>query len=271
MDNELDGIVTEPVGEPVVEPTSDDNGGNPAWKDLLDSVPDSLHHVITPHLQKWDKSVENRFQQLQQNSSVYEPYKEFVDQGVDPQSIQQAMAVMSMINDNPDQFFREMQTFYKDDPRFAQQQDNSQGQTESLDLGDQQQQQQYNLENDPRFQTISQQQEIIANFLAGQVADQEAQQADSALDAEVKALQTKYGDFDEEYVFGLANAGVDIEVAVQRYQNLVTRSRNPVPGKNLPNVVAPGGGIPSTAVDIGKMDRKDTRALIADFLSTQER
>lgn len=265
---------TDPVEEPTeLAPTDtsgeEDAGGNPAWKDLLANVPDSLHHVITPHLQKWDKSVENRFQKLQQDSSVYEPYKEFVDQGVDPQSIQQAMAVMSMINDNPDQFFREMQTFYKDDPRFAQQQENSQGQTESLDLGEQQPQ--FDLESDPRFQTIAQQQEIIAQFLAGQVAEQEQSEADAALDQEVKGLQEKYGAFDEEFVFGLANAGVDIEVAVQRYQNLISKARNPVPGSNLPNVVSPGGGVPSTAVDVGEMDRKSTRALIQDFLSTQER
>jgi len=121
------------------------------------------------------------------------------------------------------------------------------------------------------IQTLAQQQEIIAGFLANQVADQEATQADAALDQEIKTLETKYGSFDEEYVFGLANAGVDLEVAVQRYQNLVTRARNPVPGSNLPNVVAPGGGVPSTAVNVGKMDRKSTRALIQDFLSTQER
>jgi len=271
MADEIEGLPNtgEPSGDTGVDTdTGGDTGGNPAWKELLDSVPDSLHHVITPHLQKWDQGVQGRFQKLQQDNSVYEPYKEFVDQGVDPQSIQQAMAVMAMINDNPDQFYKEMQSFYKDDPRFAQQQD-SQGQPESVELGEQQPQ--FDLENDPRFQTLAQQQEIIAGFLANQVADQEATQADAALDQEIKTLETKYGSFDEEYVFGLANAGVDLEVAVQRYQNLVTRARNPVPGSNLPNVVAPGGGVPSTAVDVGKMDRKSTRALIQDFLSTQER
>lgn len=271
MPDEVEGLVN--TGETGTETSSEDTsseetGGNPAWKDLLASVPDSLHHVITPHLQKWDQGVQSRFQQLQQDNSVYEPYKELIDNQVDPQSIQQAMAVMAMINDNPDQFFKEMQTFYKDDPRFAQQQENSQGQ-ESVDLGEQGQQ--FDLESDPRFQTIAQQQEIIAQYLAGQVADQEASQADVDLDTEIKALETKYGAFDEEFVFGLANAGVDLEVAVQRYQNLVTRSRNPVPGSNLPNVVAPGGGVPSTATDISKLDRKGTRALIQDFLSTQER
>ena len=269
MADEVEGLVNTGEDAGQVEDTGTGNEeGNPAWKDLLSAVPDSLHHVITPHLQKWDQGVQNRFQQLQQDNSVYEPYKEFVDQGVAPQDIQQAMAVMAMINDNPDQFYKEMQSFYKDDPRFAQQ-DTSQGQQESLDLGEQQKQ--FDLSQDPNFQTIARQQEIIAQFLSGQVQDGEAQQADIALDKELAGLTTKYGQFDEDYVLGLANGGVDLEVAVQRYQNVISRTRTPVPGSNLPTVVTPGGGIPSTAIDVAKIDRKGTRQLIADYLATQER
>jgi hypothetical protein len=262
------GPVDNTGTEQVDTGTENDTGGNPAWNDLLSQIPDNLHHLVTPHLQKWDQGVQQRFSQLQKEQSGYAPYKDFVEQGVDPQAIQQALAVMSMINDKPDQFYNEMQTYYKDDPRF-QQQSSDQGQQEpEVDLGGEPPK--FNIEDDPRFQQMQQQQEIIANFLGNQVTEQQNAQEDAALDQEMKALETKHGAYDEDYVLGLAQAGVPLEDAVLRYQGLVGKVRNaPTPGSNFPPVVTPGGGVPSTAIDPAGLTNKETRELIASFLATQ--
>jgi hypothetical protein len=260
------GVVSEP-------PVGDTQTGiNPAWNDLLNEIPSSLHHVVTPHLTKWDQGIQQKFQQIQQDTSVYEPYKDFVDNKVDPQSIQQALAVMGMLNDKPEQFFQEMQNFYSDDPRFKGiLKPEGQGQQE-FDLGEdqQKQQQQYNLESDPRFQQLTQQQEIIANFLSTQVQQQEQAKEDAALDAELTAMTQKFGEFDEDYVLGLVSSGIDLDKAVQRYKNIEAKFRQaPLPGSNLPPVVNPGGGVPSTAINPADLSSQDTKNLIASYLASQ--
>lgn len=260
---DVSGIDTE-----VETPETESSAGNPNWDEMLSQIPDSFHHLITPHLTKWDQGVQQRFQQIQQDNSGYAPYKDIMEQGVDPQAIQQAMSVMGMLNDKPDQFFREMQTFYKDDPRFAQS-DVSQGQQE-YDLSEEDQQpSQYNIETDPRFIEMKNNQDIMANFLSNQVQEKENAAEDAALDNEMTALTQKYGEYDQEYVLGLAQGGVDLEVAVQRYHAMVNGIRTaPTPGSNLPRVVTPGGGVPSTAIDPAAMNNSDTKSLVASYLAT---
>jgi hypothetical protein len=276
MPDDVDGLV-DTTGTPDPNDSGgngpDDTSGNPAWNDLLNEIPQSLHHIVTPHLTKWDQGVQQKFQQIQQQNSNYEPYKDFVDNKVDPQAIQQALAVMGMINEKPDQFYKEMQTFYKDDPRFAPDPNTSQGVPEvdpTQQQQNQQQQPQFNIETDPRFQQMQQQQEIIANFLSSQVTQQQAQQEDAALDKEMKTLETKYGQYDEDYVLGLAQSGIGLEQAVQRYKQVEAKFRSSgVPGSNFPPVVSPNGGVPSTAIDPKTLSRQDTKSLIASYLATQ--
>lgn len=258
------GVVSEP-------PVGDTQTGiNPAWNDLLNEIPSSLHHVVTPHLTKWDQGIQQKFQQIQQDSSVYEPYKDFIDNRVDPQAIQQALAVMGMLNDKPEQFFQEMQNFYSDDPRFKDiLKAEGQGQQE-YDLSEDQNQQQFNLESDPRFQQLTQQQEIIANFLASQVQSQEQAQEDEALDTELNSLKQEFGEFDEDYVLGLASSGIDLKQAVQRFKSMESKFRQaPLPGSSLPPVVSPGGGVPSTAIDPAALSSQETKNLIASYLAAQ--
>ena len=75
-----------------------EGGGHPAWQEILDVLPDSLHSVVRPTLEKWDKGVEERFNTFHQQ---YDPYKEFVENEVDPLLIQQAMGVLQKLNEDP--------------------------------------------------------------------------------------------------------------------------------------------------------------------------
>src|SRR5678815_523547 len=99
MDGEETAGVEEtsaPVGNDSAQGES--TGGNPAWQDILNVLPDSLHSTVKPALEKWDQGVQQRFQTVH---SQYEPFKPFLDSGVDPQNINYALAILDKIENDP--------------------------------------------------------------------------------------------------------------------------------------------------------------------------
>jgi hypothetical protein len=89
-------------------------------------------------------------------------------------------------------------------------------------------------------------------------------EADQQLDNDLKSLREKFGEFDDRYVLGLAMAGVSLEEAVQEYQKKFGGSRPADP--NTPNVLTPGGGLPTDRVDPKKLDGPGTRSLVEQML-----
>lgn len=255
---------------------TDSNGINPAWNDLLGALPDSLHSQVIPHLKSWDTGVQTKFQQVQ---SQYAPYKDIVGQ-VAPEDIQSALDVMRALNEDPQGFYSSMGEYYNLTPaQQAQAQqanaNSGQGQPDEYDLSDiEPDGSNFDLEKDPRFQQLSQQQQVIAEFLSSQAEAAQAQKEDAELETALTSLKEKHGEFDEQYVLGLASNGVGLEDAVTRYVEMVNKIRStPSPGANLPPVVTPGGGVPSTSVNPAELDKKGTQSLVMSILqnANQER
>lgn len=243
------------------------SGGNPAWTELYGVLPDSLHTVVSPVLEKWEQGTQQKFQQYAEQVKQYEPYQGFVEQGVAPDQIEQALAMAQLIDSDPKGFMQQMQAFFGGDEQ--QQPNQQQGQQQSNDnfVGTFDEQP-FDIENDPRFQQLKQNQDQIAAFLAQQVEAEQAQQADSYLDNELNSLSQKYGEFDEEFVLGLATNGVPLEDAVQRYQSLVERVRTtPAPDAGLPNIMSPGGGLPSEQINPADMSDAQRKQYVMNVLA----
>lgn len=244
-------------GAPVGNDNAPDDsagGGHPAWKEVLDQIPDSLHPVVTPALQKWDTGVQQKIQQVQ---SQYAPYESLIEQGYEPDSVAKAMHVMNMIENNPQEFYSKMGEFYK----FGQQSD--QGREDVYDLGDDDENQ-----IDPRFAKLEEQQQIVAQGLYNIYQKEQEAAEDAALAQEIDRLKGEHGEFDEQFVLRLAATDGNLEGAVKSYFDIVSKARSaPTPGSNLPNVIAPGGGTPSQNVNPADLNSKDTRSLVANLLA----
>lgn len=84
------------------EPTETETPkNNPAWEPILSVVPEPLHAQIIPHLSKTDKHV----QELQQK---FAPYRGFIEQGIDPEMINQSLLLGQAIQQNPQAVYDQM-------------------------------------------------------------------------------------------------------------------------------------------------------------------
>lgn len=67
---------------------------HPAHEKLLAELPEAWHAKVTPYLQEQDKY-------FQQQIEKYTPYKQFVEDGVDPEYISQSMLLAKAIAEDP--------------------------------------------------------------------------------------------------------------------------------------------------------------------------
>lgn len=67
---------------------------HPAHEKLLAELPEAWHAKVTPHLQEFDRNVQKQLEQ-------YTPYKQFVEEGVDPNFIAQSMQLAKAIAQDP--------------------------------------------------------------------------------------------------------------------------------------------------------------------------
>lgn len=244
------------------QPQGGADGGNPSWNEILQVLPTSLHGQVRPALEKWDRGVQQRFEQVQQR---YSPYSQFVEQGVSPEDIEIALGIAQQINNDPQAFYKTYSEYLgiTDKPQ-GQGQQQPENHDPEFDLGDFSQEPQ----EDPRLSQIEQQQQALAAMFIQRQNEEIQRQADAELENTLTAMKQKYGEYDEEYVLGVVMAhGGDLralEPAIQKYQQMVGQTRQADP--NVPQVLTPGGGLPVDKVDPRKLDGQGTRALVEQML-----
>lgn len=239
-----------------------ESSGNPSWKELYAVLPDSLHSLVAPVLEKWETGTQSQFTKHAEQQKSYEPYQQFVDDKIDPDQIAQALSVAQLIDTDPKAFMAQMQAF------FGEEKEANPAPQDNKDDGENFEEEKYDFGNDPRFKQIKDQQDTIAGYLAQQVEQQEAAKNDALLTQDIDSLTKKYGEFDQDYVFGLALNGVDMEVAVKQYHALVEGIRSkPAADAGLPNILTPGGGVPSEQVSPADMNEDQRKALVMSILA----
>ncbi len=109
--DELQEVTEEETEEEVVEEESDDNedaadsSGNPAWSELYDVLPKSLHGMVEPVIAKWQSGVDNQFEK-------FGPYKKFAEAGVNPDVIEASMELARQVASNPKSVYDELAERY---------------------------------------------------------------------------------------------------------------------------------------------------------------
>lgn len=251
-----------------------------AYAKQLEQIPEALRPMVEPTFKEWDANVNRRFDEVH---SRYAPYKEFIDAGLQPGQLREAVDLMKMVVQDPRRIYEALGEHLGITPQQAAQVLSGQGQVDEpdeFDLGETEEAQQYNLENDPRFQHYAQQQEQITQMLQQQQTQAVQAEADQWIESRIsettKMLESKGIEPDWDYILGVAGAlsqsgrvpdnDQAFDQAVQSYITKVDSWRGrPTAGSNAPLVMPTNGGTPSTGLP--PMDTaKDRRALGAELL-----
>jgi hypothetical protein len=265
-DEETNGDTTQgqDVTEDVTSGTSGegntDTGGHPAWKEILDQLPEEFHPLVTPKLEAWDSGVQTRFQNLQ---SEYEPYKTFIEQEVDPEYLVQAAQLAAAIEQDPERVYKALQEAYGYGQGVA-------DTTEVTDPDD------TDDPDDPIAARLAEHERMLERMAETFMAEQDAraaQEGESVLDEYMAALHEAYPKgFDDTYVLNQIASGVDGEKAVESFYSLVesyggkveTTTTSTAP--SAPPILGSGGGTPSERVDPRQLGNADTEKLVAELL-----
>src|SRR5678810_66347 len=87
---------------------------NPAWKPLLDAIPDSMHPLIVPHLKQWDQNFSNEVQKkVTEAVAPYEPYKALVDNNVPMERIDETLRFVYTLENDPEQTVKNLAEHFK--------------------------------------------------------------------------------------------------------------------------------------------------------------
>ena len=79
--------------------------GNPAWDELYEVLPKSLHGMVQPVLEKWQTGIDSEFEKIA-------PYRKFADANVNPQVIEASMELARQVSSNPKAVYDELAERY---------------------------------------------------------------------------------------------------------------------------------------------------------------
>lgn len=256
-------------------------GINPAWEELLGSMPTSLHSQIIPHLQKWDSGVEKRFATVQ---SQYEPYKALIEQQVDPGEAVAALRMAQMIAENPRDFYDRLGQHYGSEWGIGSGQGQAPNDADDYSLGDYEEEEGegeegFDLSSNPLFKQLQEQQQTIAQFLAADLQRQQQaeeaklnEEADREVATAITTITEKYGNgkpLNENFVKATLSMAVQnnqtIEEAAEVVAGLAGMNSRPAP----PTIMSPSGGVPLTQVNPADLDSKATKNLVMEILKSR--
>lgn len=274
------------VNDQQVDTTQADNvdeqqnsGGHPAWQPILDQVPEELHGLIRPELEKWDRGVQEKIQGLH---SEYEPYRNFQEQGINPDELGQALQFVQLFDQDPEGVIRQAIEHYGLDLGQGDSDDDDYDDDDDDEYDDD------DDNDDPRYRELSQRQRGLEEQLTSQQQERLDEQADEALDQYLDELEEEYGAYDEEYVLSLMAQGVPGDQAVARFQQLYSQYGAPEDeedssgdhqqqngqtgqGNNGAPIVSGAGGtvgsgLPNNAVKPGDLSNQQVESLVEQIL-----
>lgn len=250
--------------------TPEGSNGHPAWQPILNALPDeALRNMVLPHLQEWDRGVQERFQSLH---SEYEPWKPVIEQA-EPELVQQALQLVAALEENPEFVYQRLAETYG----FGTQQ---QGTPAPETPG----QQTVEIEgqefdaNDPVIQRLAAMESTLGGLYQTIQQQQQQEQIEDqieAYEAHMEGLKGRYpGPYDEQVIDSMVANGVDPEAAIQRYQASVKQHAQQLvaPNASAPSVMggsAGGSGLPTQQLDPATLDTQGTKSLVAAIIERE--
>jgi hypothetical protein len=237
------GQPTPPGDSPLFE------GVPSEWNDIISAIPEDQRATFGP--------------KIKERISSYEPLKQwerFSQAGITPDLADVALKVYDVIEKDPRSVYDTLATHLGITPEQAK---------EVVKEVEKQQPANSGVQDDPRLSTMEQQLQTIAQVMLTQreqsVQQQQAQEADRALENEISSLKKKYGDINEEQiVMRMVHKDISAEQAYQEYAAMVSdiQKRRPAPF-----VLGSGGQIPQNSIDPTKLSQSDTTKLVAQMMA----
>jgi hypothetical protein len=105
IEPQIDDEEVEETSEDEEVEETEDSSGNPAWDELYEVLPKSLHGMVKPVVEKWQSGVDSEFEKIA-------PYRKFAEAGVNPQVIEASMELARQVASNPKAVYDELAERY---------------------------------------------------------------------------------------------------------------------------------------------------------------
>lgn len=268
--------MTTPFGEPSQENYTGEQGQgqpgiNPAWNEALSQLPQEFHSKVIPTFQKWDQ---NHTQGVQKVHSQYEPYKEFVDSGVDPEQIRIAMGITQLLETNPQAVYDALHADYGQHTQDGGQMPQDYGFGEQGSSGEE-------YEGLPpefmqRFSSLEEQNNAMREILMQQHQSEQEKQEDAVLDGMYSDLAQRSEVFKElnkdgraePFVNTLFMAGYNAEQAAEAFEDFIDSVRSYSNRPKPPTILGSGGYMPERTVRPRDLSDKDANKLMVDMIQS---
>ena len=252
----------------VAPPAAPAEGENPAWASALEKFPEGLRGVARETFSEWDRNTQAKFNQIHEQ---YKPFKPFLDQGLDPEWMQQAVTVAQQLETDPEGFTRTIAQHLG--LTFAEAQQAIEDATGAgTDTG----------ETDPRLVELQQSQAALIEMFQQQEQarqfEQLSVQAEQSLTSELAQLEATHGkmtDVVRNEVLQRAlmmNAATgqpaSLEDAYASLEQFVSQIRSvPRPGAMAPRVIPSGSSVPAPPAgkSLGSMSSAEAKQYAADI------
>lgn len=256
-DQSVTGNETQPTNESI----------NPAWKEVLDPLPESLHALITPSLKKWDESVNRRFEET---TSKYKPYDSIIEEVGDVETLQNAIRLMQAIESDPKQVYDLLAQEYNfPTATTSQQQPPVQPQTPQQTYDDPQEAAIAELK--AQIEQANEAQRQLASYLLAQKQQEDESNKQKQLSTYLERLKNDNPNspWDEDYILAQIINGKKPEDALKNLQKLVQSFATTAnsASDDTPVVIGSSGGVPSQQVDVARLPSKDIKNIVAQTLA----
>lgn len=239
-------------------------GGNPAWNDVLQYIPEEKRPEAVTKLQEWD-----RYNQTLQEE--YKPWKSLQEQGIDRDQVEYALRVVNLIENDPRSVFERVAAYLKQNGSLPEgyvvPDPNEQSLPEIPEgLPD--------ITQHPEFQKVKALAEKSTEAILEQYREQQKQKMIeeqlAAFDRDLEALKKKEGDIPEGVVRLMTHMMAnDNNLSMEDAYKEVTGILNQLRPPNSPPFTPLGYGraVPPKTIDTKSLDDKGVKDLVNQMLS----
>ena len=247
-------IDDEEVEEVEEDSTDEPESRNPAWDELLDVLPKSLHGMVKPVLDKWQSGIDSEFEKIA-------PYRKFADADVNPQIIEASMDLARQVQSNPKAVYDELAQRYgwSAAQQMVEEASDNLEEAEEMDLFS-------DSESTSELKALKSELDALKSTITSQQEASEQEALSNQIEQSLQSLGKEAGDFDQEAVVRRAMLLADdypdadiaqlIQAGYEQYSGEVEKMRSAI--KKAPRV-AGGSANKSPAAPVKTLNTREDR------------
>lgn len=251
----------------MTEPSED--GLDYSYDSYVSQVPEALRGQVEPAFKAYSEGIQGK---VTEQLGQYEPYKEFIEQGWEPQHVGMGLNLLQQLSEDPQKIYEALVNEY---PNLVQQTPQQQQQTpqgqqqQTYDPAD------YNLPPE-LTQRLDQQEQLIQLLSQGfmqtqqasqQAAQQQQEQAELAQFTEELDKIAPSDKYPRHFILSYIAQGQSPTEAVKSFSDWQTSQFQQRNGQSAPLIApASGGGLVSEPIDTAKLTDVQRRDLMTRYL-----